>query len=474
MGCCCQNAGRALASLVVTTTLLLSAGRVCAQAGSTVELADLESKFQAVAARVAPSVVALSISASANDSDDLLRTDDLNGEKLEFILQRTTRTVGTGFVLDPDGYILTNEHVVGGAGQIWVTTDDRKVYPAIVVGSDPRADLAVLKVPATGMTPVRFAPTDSVRRGMWTIALGNPFGLAGVGQMSMSVGIVSATERSLAKLSTQEQRYYSGLIQTTAEINPGNSGGPLFDIDGEVIGIATAVIMPQKSTNGIGFAMPITPDLLTRVRDLREGREIVYAYLGVNVTTATSQHRRAVSISDGSGVLVDAVEKGSPADGVLQPGDIIRRVNKQLICDSDQFIRAIGTASTTAASTLEVRRGGRDVELSVRCRRRDLPGVAVNRDNQRIRWRGMLLGPIPSHWTFRNGVRPQNGLMVLGIEPDSAPYAEGVRSGTVITSVAGKALRSITDLQQILNDTPAEQCRLTLAQPPQDLASAKD
>jgi hypothetical protein len=146
--------------------------------------------------------------------------------------------------------------VVGRASQIWVTTDDRKVYPAVVVGSDPRSDLAVLKIPARGLRPVTFA-TGPVRRGQWTMAIGNPYGLAGDGELAVSVGVVSAVGRSLPKLSGKEDRLYQDLIQTTAQINPGNSGGPLFDLAGHVIGVNCAVILPVKQTNGIGFALPM-------------------------------------------------------------------------------------------------------------------------------------------------------------------------------------------------------------------------
>src|SRR5439155_11789612 len=182
-----------------------------------------------------------------------VRSEEMNPEKLQSILDQTTRTVGTGFIFDSDGYILTNEHVVGEAEQLWVTTDDHKVYPAIIVGSDPRADLAVLKIPASHLPVVKWGDGTMLHRGQWTIAIGNPYGLATEGEMCMSVGVVSATSRSLPKLASKENRLYSDLIQTTAQINPGNSGGPLFDLGGNVIGINTAVILPQKQTNGIGF-----------------------------------------------------------------------------------------------------------------------------------------------------------------------------------------------------------------------------
>jgi S1-C subfamily serine protease len=202
-------------------------------------MTELEARFADVARRVAPAVVAISGADTPVQGDAPLRSEEINPDKLTDVLDTVDRSVGTGFIVDPDGYIVTNDHVVGKAEQLWVTTDDHKVYPAIVVGSDPRQDIAILKIPATELPTVHLSDGAPVHRGQWTIALGNPYGLAVGGNMSMSVGVISATSRSLPKLSGKEDRLYSDLIQTTAQINPGNSGGPLFDLHGDVIGINT-------------------------------------------------------------------------------------------------------------------------------------------------------------------------------------------------------------------------------------------
>src|SRR5580658_2164529 len=157
------------------------------------DLPALEHKFVSVSREVAPAVVAVSASETAVDSDDASRTVDMNTQKLLEILGKTTRTVGSGFIIDSDGYILTNEHVIEDSAQFWVTTDDHRVYPAVVVGADPRADLAVLKIPAAGLPTVRLNP-HGVSRGQWAITLGNPYGLATEGEMALSVGVISATD----------------------------------------------------------------------------------------------------------------------------------------------------------------------------------------------------------------------------------------------------------------------------------------
>ena len=282
-------------------------------AADTLEITGLQQKFQALAKRVGPTVVAISAAETPTDATAASRSEDLNPQKLQEILDQSTRTVGTGFVIDPDGYILTNQHVIAESQQYWVTTDDHKVYPALVVGADPRADLAVLKIPASHLPTAKFTNDYECSRGQWTITLGNPYGLATEGEMAMSVGVISAVDRSLPKLASKENRLYSNLIQTTAQINPGNTGGPLNGNTGDVIGINTAVILPQKQTNGIGFAIPVTPALLAEVSDLRQGHEIVYGYVGVTVTTPTIRERHDAGINDNQGVRVESVEASSPA-----------------------------------------------------------------------------------------------------------------------------------------------------------------
>jgi serine protease Do len=464
----------ALFAAVLLAGSLAHAGarRITTSSGTgTVVLAELEDQFAALADRVAPSVVAISAACDPTDTDDAVRSDELTTEKLDRFLSHSTRTVGTGFVLDADGYIVTNEHVVGDAVQIWVTTDSRKVYPAIVVGSDPRSDLAVLKIPATGLMPVHFAPHGTVRRGQWAIALGNPFGLAGEGDLAMSVGIVSATDRSLPKLSTKENRVYSNLIQTTAEINPGNSGGPLFDLDGQVLGINTAVILPQKASNGIGFAIPVTPHVLELLELLRQGREVTYAYLGVTVSTPSTRDRRDAGIEAEIGARVDAIEPDSPAsaDSLIHPGDLLVCLNRATIRDSDDFVRRISQAAVDEPAILRLHRDGKPLTVTVTPRRRPMPSVAVNRQNQRVRWRGLVLTSLPPHWSGDPSARP-TGLMVLSIDDDS-PLARTVSMGSIITSVAGHAVASIAELQSVIDRTPPEQWQIETASAPAAMAA---
>jgi len=454
----------------------------------TFDAVELERYFEEVARRVSPAVVAISATEAPVDNDGARathRADEINADKLSAVLEPVDRTVGTGFVVDSDGYIVTNEHVVGKAEQIWVTLDDRKVYPALVVGSDPRADLAVLKIPVTGLKTVKFAERE-VRRGQWAIAIGNPYGYAAAGEMSVSVGVVSALNRSLPKLSGKEDRLYSDLIQTTAQINPGNSGGPLFDAKGEVIGVNTAVILPQKQTNGIGFAIPVTARLRQIVQSLKEGREVTYAFLGVRAGTPTARECKDAGAPTDIGARVEVVENGSPADeGKLKVGDIVTKLNGETIRDHDHFIRTVGACPLETPVKCTYFRGGTARTTELKLRRREMTMAAITRESQRLRWRGLLLGPVPANWrgpTPAAGAgapakaataKPAAGLMVIAVDSRS-PLAKTVTQGTILTSVGGRTVTDIKTLQQVINDQPSEELALSFDQVPNAIATTHE
>lgn len=428
---------------------------------STLELSGLQARFDMVARRVSPSVVAISVAIESRGEEETLRPDDMTGRKLTGILERTTRTVGTGFVVSADGLILTNEHVVSEAEQIWCTTDDGRVLPAFVVGSDPRQDLAVLRIPVGDrpVSPVTFAEATSVKRGNWAIALGNPYGLAGEGRLAMSVGIVSATGRSLPRLSSRENRLYTDLIQTTAEINPGNSGGPLFDLSGKVFGINTAVVLPQKNTNGIGFALPISGTLLGRIEELKQGVEITYADLGVSVTQASTRQRRAAGEPTDSGIRIDDVDPMGPSGGVLKEGDILLSLAGQRLYDIDQYAQITTNLRAVAPVHISYVRQGKLLTASLTPRRRAAPATPISSANQRYRWNGLLLGPIPANWKFTGGSRPECGLMVLAVDASST---SALTPGTVVQALGNRPLKTIEDLQNALATLPPNTASLTL------------
>ena len=432
------------------TAVVASAAPLPLQAKSdTLNLAGLEQSFRDVARRVTPSVVAITASAEVAPSDAAFRSADLSADLVDRLLNGGPRIVGTGFAIDADGYILTNEHVVRDGKQLYVTADDGRTFPALVVGTDPRHDLAVLKIPGK-LPPVSFAPAGGVFRGQWTVAIGNPVGLAAGGAMCMSVGVVSAVGRDLPKLSEKEGRLYTNLIQTTAEVNPGNSGGPLFDLQGNVLGIVTAVVLPHKTTNGIGFAMPADAAMRARVDQLKRGTPVVYGYLGI-----------AVRDHAGNGVWVQTVGEDTPAAGVLQQGDLLVRIDGQAVTDEASFVRIVGAAPISRPVTLVVNRGGRELPLNVRLVAHPELTRGVDVASQRLFWRGLTLGPALAD----GGGGAAGGVQVWDVRPDSPLAALGVKRGSVIRAVAGKPVRDLVGLMDVLDAMPTEQAQLALAAP---------
>jgi serine protease Do len=318
----------------------------------------------------------------------------------------------------------------------------------------------VLKIPKDNVPVVKFALNKPVRRGDWTIALGNPYGLATEGELALSVGVVSALDRSLPKLSSKEGRLYSNLIQTTAQINPGNSGGPLFNLEGEVIGINTAVILPQKQTNGIGFAIPVTRGLIDKIEDLKQGREIIYGYVGLSVAEPTPKELKFGGLSSRTAAKVESIEPKSPASGAgFRENDLIVAVNGSQVSDADQFVRLVGQMPVDKSGTISVWRGNGVKEIKITPRRREMPSVAVSKWTQRLRFHGMTLGAVPANWVPKAGETAVSGVYVVGIDDPAQVTKLGIKQGTIIHSVAGKVVKSIADLQKIIDATPPDQIK---------------
>lgn len=430
---------------------------------TTVDLLGLQNQFEHIADNTSKSVVAVSASEVAGSADEFPAPDQLTTEKLHQQLNRGVRTVGTGFVIDPRGYIVTNDHVIAQGAELWITTDSGKVYPAMVVATDPTSDLAVLKAPVY-LPAVKFAANESLHRGMWSIAVGNPYGLATDGNMALAAGVISAVDRDLAKLSRDEHRAYNGLIQTTAEINPGNSGGPLIDIAGRVIGINVAVILPDKQTNGIGFAIPADARTLRIIDDLMAGHSITHAYLGVSLTTPSRRDLHLAGAPADAAVEIEHVVAHSPAAmSKLAAGDIVSSFDGQAVKSTDQLAQMIADAPLDHPTRMMVYRHGQLTSLSIRAAAQ--AEVAERCESDRLHWHGMLLAPLPANWT-------QHGVMVLAMDSNSPALHEGVHQGAIITSIAGRLISNLEQLRQIVRLAP-NQCLMKTIDGGERVAASK-
>ncbi len=277
--------------------------------------------------------------------------------------ERTVRGIGSGFVISPDGQILTNAHVVSNADTVNVTFQNGEVVEGRVIGEDPVTDIAVLQVEGSDLPTVQFGDSDQIQRGQWAIAIGNPLGL----EETVTVGVISATDRASRDVGAPDRRI--GFIQTDAAINPGNSGGPLLNSRGEVIGVNNAII---QGAQGLGFAIPINLAREVAQQLITNGR-VEYPYLGVRMVTlnAAIQQRLNESpninaqITTDEGVLVVDVMDNSPAANAgIQTGDVIQQVGNQTITEVDQIQDLVADSSVGETLDIQVLRNGQTVEIT--------------------------------------------------------------------------------------------------------------
>lgn len=411
----------------------------------------LEEAFIKVSDEIGPAVVSISTVHTEKVSprqyfgpfsdDDFFRQffKDFFGEMPEREFQR--RGLGSGFIIDPDGYVLTNQHVVEGADKIEITLPDGRKFPAKVKGQDERSDLAVLKINAKDLHSVELGDSDKVRIGQWAIAIGNPFGIAT--KPTVTVGVISALNRSLPRTS-QRERDYSDLIQTDAAINPGNSGGPLVDIEGKVIGINVAIITTTGGYQGIGFAIPI--NTAKRVlADLIQGRKVLYGWLGVNVQDLDEDLAKQFGLSDIKGVLVAKVLSDSPAEkGKMKSGDIIRTFDGKNVENVRELLKLVGRAQIGRKVKVGIVRDKKDMILEIEVAQRpeeieEFGEVALGT------WRGIEVQELNEEVARKYRVSEKQGVIVVNVQPASPADLAGLRRGDIITEINRRPIKNLND-----------------------------
>jgi serine protease Do len=338
--------------------------------GELKQLHDLQQAFQRVVAKIEPSVVAIR---------SLRRTgskDTSTGEpECQHIEDSPIWSAGSGLVLRSDGLILTNEHVTRSAERVMVVLSGGATHTARIVAIDQPNDLAIVEIDERHLPVAPLGDASNLRVGSWVVALGNPYGLSLDGRMSVSVGVVSALGRSLARLDLAERREYRDMIQTTAAINPGHSGGPLVDLGGRVIGLNTAMFSRTGLSEGVGFAIPInahTKLLLTR---LLTDRIAGCGYLGIWATEQEAGYSLPASISSDRAVRVWRVDPQSPAQRAgMRAGDIILRFNATEVTHAEQLARLISQARPGGLACVSLHRDHRHVTVEMRVGTLQPPG----------------------------------------------------------------------------------------------------
>lgn len=355
--------------------------------------------------------------------------------------QRKVQSLGSGFVIDPKGYIVTNNHVIENADEIVVNFANGESLDAELVGTDPKTDLALLKLtedPAEPIPFVNFGDSDAARVGDWVIAIGNPFGLGG----SVSAGIISARNRNI------NSGPYDDFLQTDAAINRGNSGGPLFDMEGDVIGVNTAIYSPTGGSVGVGFSVP--SNIATNVVDqLREFGEIRRGWIGVRIREVSEELAEGLDLEKPRGALVeDVTEDGPAAEGGIEIGDVILSFDGKEIEEMRDLPRAV--AETPAGDTVRViiSRKGKTQTLKMKVGLLDAEGNAVDEDEKEDvaeepseEILGMTLLPLDRKQREAFELKPdQEGVVVTDVASTSAAAKKGLRRGDVIVEVAQEAV----------------------------------
>ncbi len=455
---------------------VLSVSGIAAPArAQTPDLAEqLQDRFVEVGKKVGPAVVSISTESTervpvrqyqfggqspfSEFEDDLFERffrDFYGGE----VPQREFKQkgLGTGVIIDNEGYILTNEHVVRGADKLTVTLPDGREFRGEIKGTDTRSDLAVVKIDAKDLPVAELGNSDGLLPGQWAIAVGNPFGWAvGGTEATITVGVISALHRSL-RLGGAE-RDYSDLIQTDAAINPGNSGGPLVDISGKIIGINVAIFSTTGGYQGIGFAIPVN---VARgvVGDLINGKRVLYGWLGVSVQDVTDELKEHFKLPSKEGVIVARVMEASPGEkGGLQDGDVILSLDGQPVKNVRELLRSVARAKVGEKMPVVVMRSGKPVQLKVEIGER--PSASEEGSGKPAgekSWRGLEAAELTSEAARRLGMaRREGGVVISNIEPGSQADQAGLQVGEPLFEINRQPIKSVRDFEEIISKTQGD------------------
>jgi serine protease Do len=353
------------------------------------------------------------------------------------------RSLGSGFIIDKDGYIVTNNHVIDNADKIVVKLNDEKEFEAQIVGRDKNTDLALIKIESNHNLPVLgFGDSDALKVGQWVVAIGNPFGL----DQTVTAGIVSAKGRVIGS------GPYDDFIQTDASINPGNSGGPLLNMKGEVIGINTAIVAGGQ---GIGFAIPVN---LAKniIAQIKSTGEVTRGWLGVGIQDISEEVAEYYGIKEKNGVLVTEVFPGDPADlAGIKPKDIILSVNGKAVDSARQLTGMIADISVGDTIQVKINRNGKTQTIDVKIAKREETKISSRSTQEREQAQlGIQVSEITPETARRFNLKDTTGVIVVGVDPDSKAAEAGLQVHDIIREINHKNITSVSDLNKTIDDIP--------------------
>ncbi|HXM09943.1 MAG TPA: Do family serine endopeptidase [Terriglobales bacterium] len=434
-------------------------------------LLTLDRAMETLAARVTPAVVNVTVTSKGNaqqtgaegmpDMQQFFGPDNPFGRQFNFPSQPQNRIehgLGSGVIISPDGYIVTNNHVIEGAVDIRVTMSNRDVLPAKLVGADPLTDLAVIKVNGSNLPSVPFGNSANLHPGQTVLAFGNPYGY----RFTVTRGIISALNRPNPDAS--DRRKPGEFIQTDAAINPGNSGGALVDARGELIGINTFLISSSGSFSGMGFAIPaqiVQPTVETLIRD----GKVTHAFIGIQISDVTPDNAKFFHMNKAEGALVSDVQADAPgAKAGLRTGDVITEIDGKPVTDAGQLQMIVGQKRPGDTIHLEVERDSKPTSVAVTLETLggDKGAETANADHGKGRW-GLSLADLTPD--VRNQVQVESsvhGAVVEDVKPGSPADNAGLQRGDVIMEVDRKPVKSAADVAQVLSNVPNGQDALVL------------
>jgi serine protease Do len=349
--------------------------------------------------------------------------------------------MGSGFIINPAGYIVTNNHVVDGATEIQVKIDDGREMPGKVVGRDPRTDLALLKVDANNLPVIPLGDSAELQVGEPVMAIGNPFGL----ERTVTTGIVSATGRVIG------QGPYDDFIQTDASINPGNSGGPLINARGQAVGINAAIFSQSGGSVGIGFAIPVN-QAKSVVTQLAAAGKVTRGWLGVMIQPLTPELAKGFNVTAGGGALVASVQDNSPAARAgVKAGDVITEFDGHKLTQTADLSKLVAATAVGREVPLTIVRDGKTVTLQSRIARMDEPDQpAVAQNDSGKEPLGLTVETVTPSVGRELGLADTRGVVVRGVRDSSPAEKAGIRPGDVITEVDHHPVTSAADMKQLL------------------------
>lgn len=460
-----------LAAMVTAGFMMQSAVVADTNDAAIASVIETGKAFSSVTKKVSPAVVFIKATKQRIPASNAQGFGDLNGQIPDDVLKRFFGDAmpprqmprqpqpmvgqGSGFIFSHDGFILTNNHVVGDADKLEVTLQDGRQYTASLVGTDKHTDVAVIKIDEADLPTLPLGDSDAIEVGEWVLAVGSPFGLSG----TVTSGIVSAKKRASMGITD-----YEDFIQTDAAINPGNSGGPLVNLQGQAIGINTAIVSRSGGYNGIGFAIPMN---MAReiVEQLMESGSVTRGFLGVIIQPVTPELARSFKLDETRGVLIGDVSADGPADKAgVRRGDVVVSLDGKPVKDATSFRNQVALIKPGDKARLEVLRGGRKQTVSVKIGRLSGETVARAPHSNSVNQLGLNVQTLDESLADKLGIEAEAGVVITQVAPGSAAAKEGLRAGMVIREVNQQPVRDARQFAEMVKSHEPSDSLLLLVQ----------